>query len=315
MYMIHLAAALQHIQLPNKSLTTAASLSSGTANEFTAPQPLDTTAPVFNTKVSSAAAEDTVMQAPQLEKAYQLLEKAYQLYCETCLSSDPQQGWTGLVEPSLSDALQFHKPDTQRLLDDSAIDPQTFQTYAIAYIHSLGLTGSADKLSSIQQATRRQRRGNMEARHCLYTAATAALQSVYHAELHRLEQQVDAALNVRQHQPAADASQPEAVIHSQHSGHELPAAHPSVEARQAIMSQQSTEGHTADVELALDQVPDATVTSEASAAAEQPHKELSIALFAFLKKVHSFSKPLKGVDVKQGLANPAHAISNELMRR
>ena len=200
MYIICLASALQQVQLPVSQEGQAA----------TTPDTIEPTAEMQSTvhwapgEAAPSAPMDSNMQVSQNG----LLEKAFKLYQDTCLSSDPQHSWTGLVEPSLHDALTFHRPDTH-LLSDAAIDPETFHSYAVAYVHSLGSAGHGDKLSSIQQATRRQmRRTNASAEACqsLFTAATAALQAANEKELSNLESQVDSAVQIALQQPSSIAN-------------------------------------------------------------------------------------------------------------
>ena len=308
MYIICLASALQHIQLPVKQQGQAA-----TATDTTQP-----TAEVQSTVNQASAPSEAAASAP-LDSNMQvsqtrLLEKAFKLYQDTCLSSDPQHSWSGLVEPSLHDALTFHRPDTH-LLSDAAIDPGTFHSYAVAYIDSLGSAGHGDKLSSIQHATRRQmRRTNASAEACqsLFTAATAALQAAYDKELSNLESQVDSAVQAALQQPSTTVNHAAAAESSQ------PVAHVDSESQAA--SAQESDSHQLNGDTLQD--PSAEGSREQAAAGpsgaadlEQPNKELLTTLLAFLKKLHVLSRPVRGADARHGLAAADDTANAELLGR
>ncbi|KAL3140462.1 hypothetical protein ABBQ38_004721 [Trebouxia sp. C0009 RCD-2024] len=143
-----------------------------------------------------------------------LLEKAFQLYQDTCLSSEPQSCWDGAVQPALHAALTFHPPDTAALLGDASISPEMFHKYALAYIQALGLSSAPDKLHDLQQRLKRlMRRSNASAEACqsLHTAATAAEQVALDRQLGQLEAQVQDALQSASLQLVNDVPDGEAV--------------------------------------------------------------------------------------------------------
>lgn len=180
------------------------------------PQPPATAGTSQHLMAASAAGSVTLEPAASAMPSADVdfLEKAFQLYHDTCLSLDPHSCWDGAVQPALLAALTFHAPDTAALLGDAAVSPEMFHQYALAYIHQLGLSSSPDKLQDLQQRIRRvMRRSNASAEACqsLYTAASAAEQAALDNQLGQLELQVQEAIQSASHKPVSDAAAGEVV--------------------------------------------------------------------------------------------------------
>lgn len=233
MYVIHLAAALQHLpstthmllhprplqhDKASSSLPPAGSTQTdGGVNTMhdpgaALPHPLVTVASSQHPTAASVSPETAAPVTPSAD--VDLLDKAFQLYQDTCLSSDPQSCWDGAVQPALHAALTFHPPNTAALLGDASISPEMFHKHALAYIHALGLSNAADKLHDLQQRLKRlMRRSNASAEACqsLHTAATAAEQVALDRQLEQLEAQVQDALQSASLRPVSDEAADKAV--------------------------------------------------------------------------------------------------------
>ena len=353
MYVIHLAAALQQVHLPTtdsaqiadslqhqqRGVTSAAAhcqagslhpdnriiqhTSDGRLPQVL-PKPASSQDPV------TAPAGSTVLEpAPPTAAAdVELLEKAYQVYQESCLSSDTPTCWDQEVQPALHAALTFHAPNTTDLLGDAAISPEMFHKYAQAYIHSLGISGNLDKLQEIQKRVKRQmssRKAVAEACQSLLTAATAAEQAALDSKLDQLESQVHEALQSNS-MPANDAAagepmeqapvQPaagEAAALDEFSGIQS-AEIPQIDA-QAQPAEPAEQGKTAQ---ALDQPEAMQLAGQPqcmqgpepvpapAASADNPHKELLLTLLAVVKRCHSMWKATGAKsDAVQGSGNKA----------
>ncbi len=313
MYVIHLAAALQHLKLPTQEQTRAASISpagDGLATSLPAPQ-LQSNQTMSQTTGSSA-------EAPTAADG-ELLEKAYQLYQDTCLSSDPEHSWDGLVCNSLKAALNFHAPNTRQLLGDNAINPEMFHKYADAYIQSLRAAGNSDKLAHIQQLTKRQmRRTNASAEACqsLYAAATAAVQAAYNVELSDLEASVRRVLHPALYQDSAGLppAAPEAARLADQGIPEPAVSTPADVENQLYVVTQPAEPD-ADQAGPMEVAETASLEQNGS---EVAHKQLKTALFAVLKKCLAAWKTLgaKGMEnALQGQTTRAGVLSNDLLSR
>ncbi len=308
-YVIQLAAALQHLQLPSHDQTESGSLTLPAV----APVPILPGAHLAGDQLGphlvGAAASPSASPVD-----IDLLEKAYQLYHDTCLSSDPLHSWAGL-EDSLRAAQIFHAPDMRELLGDHAIGPEVFCEFAIAYFHTLGVAGSADKLSSIQQAAKRQRKksnASAEAWQPLYAAATAALQVAYDKELSQLESSTERALQDVLQEPASElaAARPEDEVS------EAPSALPAPLAPQDD-NLPDAEAQPADVDAAE---PTKVVTQAepaGSPATEVLHKDLLLGLLGLLRKLLALWKSLgsKDADLSQGQTIRADVQSSNLLSR
>lgn len=344
MYVIHLAAALQHLRLPSahsaqdadslqqKDATLVAPhagflhpdsrIMTQHASHARLPQHLLLSASSQDPTAASAAGLVIAEPAPPAAAAdVELLEKAYQLFQETCLSSDAQSCWDAVVQPALHAALTFHAPNTTALLGDAAVSPEMLHKYALAYIHSLGVSSNLDKLQEIQKSTRnqmRKRKASSEACQSLFTAATAAEQAALDRKLDLLESQVQESLQSTT-QPVNDdiAGEPVAQIPAA----QIPAAQ--------IPAAQIPAQPTAPEAAAMDEVPDIqpagspqngtqaqpalqeSETAQAgavqlsgppqhmqaaepvlapAASGDVPHKELLLSLLAVLKRCHSLWK-------------------------
>ena len=281
MYVIHLAAALQHLRLPSAhSAQDADSLQQKDATlvaphaGFLHPDSRIMTQHAFHARPSqdlllSASSQDPMAASaaglvipepapPAAAADVELLEKAYQLFQETCLSSDAQSCWDAVVQPALRAALTFHAPNTTALLGDAAVSPEMFHKYALAYIHSLGISINLDKLQEIQKSARnqmRKRKASSEACQSLFTAATAAEQAALDKKLDQLESQVQEALQSTT-QPGNDgiAGGPVAQIPAaQIPAAQIPAAQiPAAQMPAAQIPVQPTASEAA----AVDEVPD-----------------------------------------------------------
>lgn len=308
-YVIQLAAALQHLQLPSHDQTEPGSLTLPAV----APVPILPGAHLAGDQLGphlvGAAASPSASPVD-----IDLLEKAYQLYHDTCLSSDPLHSWVGL-EDSLRAAQTFYAPDMRELLGDHAIGPEVFCKFAIAYFHTLGVAGSADKLSSIQQAAKRQRKksnASAEAWQPLYAAATAALQVAYDKELSQLESSTQRALQDVLQEPASElaAARPEDEVS------EAPSALPAPLAPQDD-NLLDAEAQPADVDAAE---PTKVVTQAepaGSPATEVLHKDLLLGLLGLLRKLLALWKSLgsKDADLLQGQTIRADVQSSNLLSR
>ena len=312
MYVIHLTAALRHLQLPSPKQAEPGTLALPGVAPATLLPGAQLAGDQLDANLLGAAASPPI---PPVDT--DILEKAYQLYQETCLSSDPLHSWAGLVEDSLHVAQTFHGPNMKELLGDHAIGPEMFCKFAIAYIHTLGVAGSADKLSSIQQTTKRQlRRSNASTEACrsLYTAAAAALQMAYDKELSQLESSTHRALQgVLQHCDVEDAAKR---IEDEVS--EAPSAlHAPVSPTSHGANQPNAEAQPANVDAA-EPMEIATQPEQAgSAVTDMPHKELLVGLLGLLRKLLALWKALgsKGVDLLQGSIIRADVQSSNLLSR
>lgn len=303
MYVIHLAAALQDLSLPTPQQAGPARHAQGGSAPASLLPGSQPAADQLCTQMQSSAAKASPANTD-------LLEKAFQLYQDTCLSSDAQHSWDGLVLPSLHAALTFHAPNTTQLLGDHAIDPEMFHQHAIAYIQDLGVAGSADKLSSIQQQTKKQsKRTNASAEACssLYAAATAAVQVAYDRDLSQLESAIQTALQGAVPQQvaeptAANAYAPDADI----SDTPVAEAQPSAEAQ----ADQADAAQPEPMEIDETEPTDPAIP-------QMPHKQLLITLLAFLRKFFASWKALgsKGIEGLQGPANRAEVQSSDLLSR
>ncbi len=311
MYVIQLAAALQHLQLPSPDQAEPGS----TALPAVAPVPILPDAHLAGDQpgpnLVGAAASPS---APPVDT--DLLEKAYQLYHDTCLSSDPLHSWAGL-EDSLRAAHTFHAPNMQEVLGHHAIRPEMFCKFAIAYIHTLGVAGSADKLSSIQQAAKRQRKksnASAEAWQPLYAAAAAALQVAYDKELSQLESSTQRALqgSLQEHASELAATRPE---------DEVSEAPPALPAPLSLAPHDNNlpdaEAQPANVEAAELMKVVAQAEPAGPPATEVLHKELLLGLLGLLRKLLALWKSLgsKDADLLQGQTIRADVQSSNLLSR
>ena len=326
MYVIHLAASLQHMRLPtadsahdaNSLQQTDATLAPSQAGSLNpdsrmmtqhaarllqvVPNPASSQDPM----AASSARLVTPEPSPAAAAAdVELLEKAYQLFQETCLSSDTQSCWDAVVQPALHAALTFHAPNTTALLGDAAISPEMFHRYALAYIHSLGVSSNLDKLQEIQNRAKnqmRRRKASTEACQSLFTAATAAEQAALDRKLDQLESQVQEALqstsmpvmDAAAGEPAAQALlQP--VIPDEVSDIQ-PAGHPQrdAQAQPALQDSETAQASDQAAAMQLPGQPQCMQTSEPvpapAASGDVPHKELLLSLLAILKRCHSLWK-------------------------
>ena len=333
MYVIHLAAALQHVHLPSADSAqdadslrqTNAMLASSqagclhpdsriiTQHAYHARLPQDLSNPANSQGPMAASAVDVVMPEPALPAAaadVELLEKAYQLFQETCLSSDAQSCWDAAVQPALQAALTFHAPDTTALLGDAAVSPEMFHEYALAYIHSLGISSNLDKLQEVQNRAKsqmRKRKASAEACQSLLTAATAAEQAALDRKLDELESQAQEALQSTC-QPANDgiAGEPAAQVPLQPAAPEAAALdeasciQPAGSPQTGAQAQPALQG--SETAQALDQsaatqtsgppqcMPASEPVPAPAACGDVPHKELLLSLLAVLKRCHSLWK-------------------------
>ena len=335
MYVIHLAAALQQVHLPTTDsaqgadslqqtgVTSAASQAGSLhLDSRMIPHTSDGRLPQVLPKpassqdpVTAPAAGSTLLE-PALRTAagdVELLEKAYQVYQETCLSSDTPTCWDQEVQPALHAALTFHAPNTTDLLGDAAISPEMFHKYAQAYIHSLGISGNMEKLQDIQRRAKNQMRSRKalaEACQSLLTAATAAEQAALDSKLDQLESQLHEALQSNS-KPASDAAaagdpmeqaavQPaagEAAALDELSGIQS-AGVPQIDA-QAQPAEPAEQGQTAQASdqpeaMQLAGQPQCMQGPEPvpapAASADIPHKQLLLTLLAVVKRCHSMWK-------------------------
>ncbi len=311
MYVIQLAVALQHLQLPSSHHAELGSLA------------LPAVAPATLLPGAHLAGDQL---GPHLEGAAvspsaspvdtDLLEKAYQLYHDTCLSSDPLHSWAAL-EDSLRVAQTFHAPNMQELLGNHAIGPAMFCKYAIAYIHTLGVAGKADKLSSIQQAARRHRKkssASAEAWQPLYAAATAALQVAYDKELSQLESSTQRALQgvVQEHAAELATTRPEDEVS------EAPSALPApLSLSPHGDNLPDAEAQPANVDAAEPMKVVAQAEPAGPPATEVLHKELLLGLLGLVRKLLALWKSLgsKDTDLSPGQTVRAGVHSSNLLSR
>ncbi|DBA95749.1 TPA: Calcineurin-binding protein cabin-1, variant 3 [Trebouxia sp. C0004] len=312
MYVIHLAAALQHLQVLSPEPAESGSLAPPAVAPATLLPGAHFAGDQLGPQLVGAATSPSASPVDT-----DLLEKAYQLYQDTCLSSDPLHSWAGHVEDSLRAAQTFHAPNMRELLGSHAISPEMFCKFAIVYIHTLGVAGSADKLSSIQQTTKRQlRRSNASAEACqlLYTAAAAALQVAYDKELCQLESSIQRALQDVLQEHAAEL----AVTRPEDEVSEAPSADPAaVSLAPHGDNQPNVEAQPSSVDTA-EPMEIATQPDQAGSAVIQVlHKELLLGLLGLLRKLLASWKALgsKGVDLLQGSTIRADAHSSNLLSR
>jgi len=233
------------------------------------------------------------------------------------LSSDPLHSWAGLVEDSLRVAQTFHAPNMRELLGYHVIGPEMFCKFAIAYIHILGVAGSADKLSSIQQMTKRQRKKSSalaEACQPVYAAATAALQVAYDKELSQLESSTQRALQggLQEHAAELAATRPEDDVS------EAPSALPApVSLAPHADNMLGAEAQSADVDAAEPMKVVAQAEPAGSPATEVLHKDLLLGLLGLLRKLLALWKSLgsKDADLSQGQTIRADVQSSNLLSR
>lgn len=331
LYVIHLAAALQHVRLPTADSaqdadslqhtgTTSAPPQAGSldpdsrmttdhASDAGSPHILSKPAGSQDPMTASAAGLVISEPAPAAAAAdVELLEKAYQLYQETCLSSDTQSCWDAVVQPALRAALTFHAPNTTALLGDAAISPEMFHKYALAYIHSLGVSSILDKLQDIQNRVKyqmRKRKASTEACQSLFTTATAAEQAALDRELGQLESQVQEALqstsmpvlNAAAREPAAhtpvQSTAPEAAAVDVVPDNQ-PADNSDAQAQPALQESGSAQASGQAEAMQLSGQPHCMQASEPvpapAASTDVPHKELLLALLALLKRCHTLWK-------------------------
>ncbi|KAA6420724.1 MAG: hypothetical protein FRX49_09301 [Trebouxia sp. A1-2] len=291
MYVIQLAAALQHLQLPSPDQAEPGSLILPAVASATLLPGTHLTEDQLGPHLVGAAALPSASPVDT-----DLLEKAFQLYQDTCLSSDPLHSWAGLVEDSLHAAQTFQAPNMPELLSDHAIRPEMFCKFAIAYIHTLGVAGSADKLSSVQQMTKRcRKKGNAlaEAWQPLYAAATAALQVAYEKELTQLESSTQSALQgvLQEHAAEVAAMRPE---------DEVPEAPSALPAPISLAPHGDNlpvaEAQTANVDAAEPMKVAAQAEPADSPATEVVHKELLLGLLGLLRKLLALWKSLRSKD-------------------
>ena len=309
-YVIQLAAALQHLQLPSPDHAEPGSLALLAVAPATLLPGACLAGDQLGPHLAGAAASPSASPID-----IDLLEKAYQLYQDTCLSSDPLHSWAGHVEDSLRAAQTFHAHNMQEQPGDHAIGPEVFCKFAIAYIHGLGVAGSADKLSSIQQTTKRQRKkSNAGAWQPLYAAATAALQVVYDKELSQLESSAQRALQgvIQEHAAELAATRPEAEVAEAPSA--LPAA---ISLAPHDDNLPNAEAQSADVGATEPMKVVAQAEPASSPATEVLHKELLLALLGLLRKLLALWKSLgsKDVDLLQGQIIRADTQSSNLLSR
>lgn len=309
-YVIQLAAALQHLQLPSPDHAEPGSLALPAVAPATILPGAHLTGDQLGPHLVGAAASPSASPVDT-----DLLEKAYQLYQDTCLSSDPLHSWAGLVEDSLRAAQTFHAPNMQERLGNHAIGPELCCKFAIAYIHTLGVAGSADKLSSIQQTTKRQRkRSNAEAWQPLYAAATAALQVAFDKELSQLESSTQRALQgvLQEHAAELAATRPE------DEASEAPSALPApVSLAPHGDNLPDAEAQPTNVDAAEPMKVVAQAEPTGSPAVEVLHRELLLGLLGLLRKLLALWKSLgsKDVDLSQGQTVRADIQSSNLLSR
>lgn len=313
MYVIHLAAALQHVHLPTTdSAQDADSLQqTGVTSAASQAGSLHPDSRMIQ-HASDGRLPGSAIPEPALPGALadvELLEKAYQVYQETCLSSDSETCWDQMVQPALHAALTFHAPNTMNLLGDAAISPELFHRYAQAYIHSLGISGNLEKLQDIQKRAKKQmssRKALAGACQSLIATATVAEQAVLDRKLDQLESQVHDALQSNS-QPASDtaAGEPLQQAPVQPAAHEAAALHgvqsagnPEVDS-QAQPAEPAEQGGTAQASdqpeaMQLSDQPECMQGSgpvpAPAASADIPHKDLLLTLLAMLKRCHSIWK-------------------------
>lgn len=358
MYVIHLAAALQHVHLPTvdsaqdadslqqTGVTPAASqagslhpdgrmiqrTSDGRLSQVLL-EPASSQDPVAAPAAGSAILDPALLTAAA---DMELLEKAYQVYQETCLSSDTETCWDRMVQPALHAALTFHAPNTTDLLGDAAISPEMFHKYAQAYIHSLDISGNLEKLQDIQKRAKiqmRSRKALAEACQSLIATATAAEQAALDRKLDQLESQVHEALQFSS-KPASDAAPGEPLEQApvQPAAHEAAALDELSGIQSAGIPQIDAQGQPAEqgkTAQASDQ-PEAMELSDQpqcmqglepvpapAASADIPHKELLLTLLALLKRCHSLwkatgakSDAVHGSAAKAGLQMSRSACSH-----
>ena len=224
MYVIHLAAALEQA-CPATEEPDAAVLAAAPPQHDAAlaalPESIQHTHRQLSVQPESARLphQGTVQHDSAAGSGNtELLEKAFWLYHEACLSSDPSLCWEHAVKPALHAARTFHAPDQQAMPGDAAITIELFHKHALAYVHSLGPGTSTDKLQEIQKQTKGQnRRGNStaaDARHAIFTLAVTAERAVLETQLADLVSQAQEALQshtrVSSNAAANAAAQPEA---------------------------------------------------------------------------------------------------------
>ena len=349
MYVIHLASALQHLCLPTvdsahgiaslqqKGASQALLLAGSSYQDSRMATEHDLDAQALSQAAGSqdpmaASAASLVPSepaAPVAAAAVELVEKAFQVYQETCLSSDPQSCWEHVVEPALHAALTFQAPNTIALLGDAAISPEMFHKYALAYIHSLGASSSLNKLHDIQQRTKRQmRRSNaaVEACQSLHTSAIVAEQVALDKELGQLESQAQEALQSTSSKPANDVTAGEPVAEApmrltapdavalDASFDIQPAANPQTDeqaqpeqsALQEIEAAEASGQPEAMQSSGQAQCMQASKSVPGPASAEITHKELLLALLVLLKRCHALWKILGAkADAVRGPARQA----------
>ena len=212
-YIHHVAAALQRVRLPHMDMDAEpdssalelperpqqpdSQLPADPDSDAGLPQTMSQAAPSQDPMAVSATGvvipEPTAAASGDID----LLEKAFHVYQEACLSSDAQLCWEHAVRPALQAAANFHASNTTLMHGNAEVSPESFHRYSLAYIHSLGASSNLDKLREIQKSTRRERRrisASAEDRQSVHMAAAAAEQAVLDTELTILELQVCEAL-------------------------------------------------------------------------------------------------------------------------